>query len=330
MSGSREGARQKGAALIIVLLLVATLAFISLAMSERMMLSARRAVNMRQQNVLIWRALAIETLAKSAIETQMAASKGKLSLSSPLVAKPIVIPGEGGTATVAIVDRTRCFNLNSMVVDDGNGQTANAEAKKEFETLAASTGAANFDAPAIAAAIIDWIDRNTFQEPGGAEDAVYADMPTPYRTGAQPLADVSELRAVAGVTREDYAAIAPFLCAQPSSAPSPVNINMLQETDAPLLVAISGGRLSVTAAQDVIAATPPGGFDTIDEFFSNDKIRNLGIKEFTNTQFNLWSRYLEADAVIGFADGSADLSVTFEVDQEGKAHVLSRRLGRFE
>ena len=63
MSGERKSA-ERGAALVIVLLLVATLSFIALAISERTALSANRAVNARSRSELLWLGLGAEALAR--------------------------------------------------------------------------------------------------------------------------------------------------------------------------------------------------------------------------------------------------------------------------
>ncbi|HXI86454.1 MAG TPA: type II secretion system minor pseudopilin GspK [Parvularculaceae bacterium] len=330
MSVGPDIGAQRGAALIIVLLLVATLAVISLAISESAMLSARRAVDTEMRSALEWRGIAAEAVAQRAIEIQMAAMKGRLSRASPLVAGPVTVPIEGGSVAVAIKDGTRCFNINSLVPPNDKSQPVDESASTELEELLAAAGIDVVDARAIIPVVVDWVDSDGFQEPGGAEDGVYTAMPTPYRTGSQPLADISELRAMLGVDRKTYNALRFVLCAEPSTAPSPININMLTEADAPLLMAVTGGKLSRDAAENIIAAIPPGGYDAVDKVLSDDKVGPLGGKEFTNDRLSVWSRYLEADATINYRGASLDLNLMFEVDQNGKARLLSRRLGRFE
>ncbi|MFX5142234.1 hypothetical protein ABTC48_21370, partial [Acinetobacter baumannii] len=62
---------------------------------------------------------------------------------------------------------------------------------------------------AAAAALTDWMDADAEAAPGGAEDARYAGLATPYRTGGIMLADVSEMRAVAHIDAGLYDRLRP-------------------------------------------------------------------------------------------------------------------------
>ncbi|MEX0645900.1 MAG: hypothetical protein WD076_11350, partial [Parvularculaceae bacterium] len=205
MTRRRNSRDQSGAALIVVLLLVATLSFIALAIGERSVLAANRSANVRLASELYWQAIGAEAVASRAIEAAMKATPGKLSSDNPLVAAPINVPFEGGSARLTVADRTRCFNVNSLVRAGAEGdESANEPAAKELAELFAAGNAGSAGAEALAAGIVDWIDANNFQEPGGAEDGLYTALPTPYRSGAAPLADITEVRAIAGVDRGLY------------------------------------------------------------------------------------------------------------------------------
>ena len=322
---------QRGAALIVVLLLVATLSFIALAIGERSVLAASRAANVRLSSELFWQAVGAEALARRAIEAAMKATPGKLVSDNPLVAAPIVAPFEGGSATITVVDRTRCFNINSLVrVDGEGGQSADEAATTELLELFAAGNAGSIDPEALAAAVVDWIDTNNFQEPKGAEDGTYTALPTPYRSGGALLADITELRAIAGVDRAAYGVVRPFLCANPNSAPSILNLNMLTVADAPLLVAILAGRKTVADAQDIINDRPPGGYGAADVFWTNEAFAGLEISDATKARIGLFSRYLEVNAAMEYYDAGLDLSLLFEVDGDGRTRLIARRFGRYE
>lgn len=326
------GARgQAGAALIVVLLLVATLSFIALAISERTVLAASRSANVRLGSELFWQAAGAEALARRAIEAAMKATPGKLSSDNPLVAAPIEVPFEGGSATMTVADRTRCFNLNSLVRVDENGEdSANEAAARELAELLAAGDAGAADATALAAAVTDWIDTNGFQEPRGAEDGFYTALPTPYRSGGALLADITELRAIAGVDRVLYGLVRPFLCANPNSAPSIPNLNMLTVADAPLLVAILAGKKTLTEAQDIVNARPPGGYDSTDIFWASNAFAGVELSDATKARVGTFSRYLEVNAAMKYYGASLDLNLMFEVNGEGRARLIARRFGRYD
>lgn len=322
---------ERGAALVIVLLIVATLAFVAIAISEKTVLAASRAVNMRARAELAWRAIGVEALARGAVKAAFEAEGETIGRESPLFAQPTEIPMEDGSAVIAFADRTRCFNLNSLVTAGDGGQTvANAPAVAEFDALVASIPDAPASGAQVAAAIVDWIDADTLQSAGGAEDDVYAGMPTPYRTGATLLADVSEMRAMAGVSRGHYAALRPRVCALPNSEPAPININLLAPDDAPLLVALTNGELSEGEARDLIAATPAGGYENLEAFWAAPQFEGLEISLEARQRVKLTSRFVEAYAVISYNDVSTNLGLLFDVDDDGDARLIARRFERFE
>lgn len=323
-----RGNSQRGAALILVLLLVATLSFIALAMSERTVLAASRSFNSRTRSEMLWRAFGAEALARTTIKAAMEASNGKLTRTNPLVAKQLDLPMDGGVARLQVVDRTRCFNLNSLVdLGSGDAGAVNDAAVAELLELGRAAGADVSDLDSIAAGIVDWIDPDTLQEPNGAEDGLYTLLPTPYRTGSQRLADVSELRAIAGIDRVAYAELRPFVCALPNGAPAPVNVNMLTEADAPLISAMVKGQVGMAEIRDVIAARPPEGYATEEDFWNAEAFAEAGVDEATRTRVKLSSRYLEVNGTIEYYGASLDLGLLFEVDDNGRARLLSRRLG---
>lgn len=324
-----KSSNQAGAALVIVLLLIATMSFIALAISERTVLSAKRSVNARARGELLWLGFGAETLARSAIKAATESAEGLMTPETPLFAAPIEFPIEGGGAVMSFADRTRCFNLNSLVTVNSNEESAaNEDAVEELKQLMDAVGATGGEG--VVAAIIDWIDADSLQEPRGAEDSFYAGLPTPYRTGSAPLADPSELRAIAGVDRERYQALGALFCARLNDSPAIINLNMLDADDAPLLAALTRGQISAAEALDVIRARPEGGYASAEAFWTSDAFAGKEISEDMRNRGKLTSRFIEAYAVISFGEATANLSLLFEVPDDGAPRLISRRLERFD
>ena len=74
--------------------------------------------------------------------------------------------------------------------------------------------------PAIAGHIATWMDANT---PASADDQFYLAQPVPYRRAGRAFAHVSELRLIAGIDGDTYAALAPYVAALPPG--TPINVN---------------------------------------------------------------------------------------------------------
>ncbi len=316
---------QRGSALLIVLLLAATLSFVALSAMERTSLAAARAGNVTARSEALWRALAVETLAVAVIRTAYETNHGKMSLDDPWAAAPVDLPMDGGAARVVFTDATACFNINSLGARDD--EAAASAATVEFIRLAGHLGIGEFDARALAEAIADWIDQDTNRRPQGAEDEYYTTLPSPYRAGNAPMAAVSELRAVKGVNRDVYAALKPALCALRDAGPSPVNVNMLAERHAPVLAAMLGDKATLQAAAEIIAARPPGGYDKVENFLATPALKALDVAG--TGRFQTTSRYVLARAEIVY--DTALLEMTSEIAVGGSgAQVILRRIGAEE
>ncbi len=327
MSSSKAHSKgQRGAALIIVLLLAAALAFVVLTIIEQTSLTTARSVNERARSESLWRALGAETLGAAAIEAVLEASPDRMSLDDPWAVEPLVVPMEDGAARLFFIDATRCFNVNSLAQESG----VNADAVAEFIRLARHLGLGDAEGERIAQTIIDWIDLDNARQPQGAEDEYYTSLAEPYRTGGAPLADISELRAMRGMTRELYAALKPYLCAHPDGAPSNLNINMLREGDAPVLAAALGEDLSVGEAEAVIAARPPGGYEDLSNFWSQPPLDTLNFEQNVKSRIKLTSQYLLGRAEIAFDTAFLEMTIMYDLAQGGNPRVLRRRLGASE
>jgi len=324
---STNPGKQKGVALLTVLLLIATLSFIVLSISERTAIAARRAINANAQSELLWRSFGAEALASAALETAASGGDGEIAPDNPILLAPIDISVARGTGRIQFSDRTNCFNLNSLVSKSGGGDyIPNQEAAGEFISLADSIGLGASEAQRIAAVITDWIDSDSLQELRGAEDGFYTGLPTPFRSGGTLLADVSELRAMNGVSAEVFRQLRPFVCAQPEAAPVPININRTRPRDAPLLVGLLGGRVNTRQAEELISQRPPDGFSDVAEFWQLVEGSGFTKTPEITARISISSKYLEAKVEMTLESSTSEMLIVFsKVDDDVK--IVSRRLG---
>ncbi|WP_164158391.1 type II secretion system minor pseudopilin, partial [Sandarakinorhabdus rubra] len=166
----------------------------------------------------------------------------------PLPPAPITLATPAGSASVALAPGGNCFNLNSVAIGPPGRTVTRALGVEQLARLLGLLDVPSDEARRIAAATADWIDIDNQPGPGGAEDPAYARAATPYRTAGTLLADVSEWRAVAGVTPAIYARARPHLCALPETELSRPNINSLTPPEAPLLAALAGVDLPTARA----------------------------------------------------------------------------------
>ena len=329
MSGFRPPARERGAALLAVLLLVAIMGAIAAGAFERLRLSTALAINHVSIEQARAYAVGVETLLALRADDLVAQSGEVTTLAGGWAdtERRIPLPGEG-LATGTIRDGGNCFNLNSLTQGAvRNGLSTRQQTIEQFTNLMMVLGVQQGEARGVAAATADWIDSDGDPNPGGAEDAAYAGLERPYRPANTFFAEASELRAVQGVTPDLYRLVRPFVCALPVNDLSPINVNTLLPKDAPLIAMFAPARTGLEAARGIIAQRPAAGWKTLADFSRATGPNELPLDP--SNQLQLHSRWFALDLRIEF--GGAELIETALIDARmPPSRVVVRRWGRDE
>ena len=265
--------RERGAALLTVLMLVAVIAVIAGTALEKLRLSTRLAGNAAATEQARAFAVAAEALATIRLTDLLGRNPDRVTLDGGWSGRPFALPVPGGSAAARLSDGGNCFNLNGLVTRGPDGRfVTDPIARSQFEGLLRA-----LDLPAqvgtqIAAGTADWIDSDDDQQGGGAEDARYTGQTVGYRTGGTLMADPSELRAVIGVTPQLYVTLKPWICTLPMAQPALINVNTLLPEQAPLLAMLAPGTLSVDAARRALAARPPFGWGDTATFWASREL----------------------------------------------------------
>jgi general secretion pathway protein K len=312
---------EEGAALLSVLLLVAVMAVLCAASLEKLKISTKLATNGAAIDQARSYGMAAETIALYRIGDLLQRDSTKTTLQGNWAGQPTEFPIDKGIATARLDDGGNCFNLNSVVIDDGQGGTAvRAEGVAQFERLMILLQVPAGEARGIAMATADWIDTDGIPQPGGAEDAAYATAPTPYRTANTLMIDSSELRAVAGVRSAVYAALRPFLCALPVTDLSPINVNTLDPKQAVLLAMLAPG-IDVARAQRVIDDRPVIGYESLVRFWGQPAL--AGAPASASEQTRLKTRWFDLTVMVELA--GAEFEQHALIDAALKPAKLVRR-----
>jgi general secretion pathway protein K len=315
----RPGAKDEhGAALLTVLLLVAVMAVIAATALDRLTLATRIAGSAATVDQGRAYSFAAEQIALRRVADLVARDPARLTLAGDWLGREFVLPLPGGQGTARLTDANNCFNLNSLVAETAPGKLSRrATAVGQFAELMALLGIDRGEAQGIAGAAADWIDSDSNDGPLGAEDGVYRSMPSSYLPANRKMANVSELRAVRGVTPKIYARLKPWICVLPVAEPVKLNVNTLAPAQAPLIAMLMPGEISLADARAALAARPAGGYGSSMRFWTARSLERLDPPGGVDEQAGVTSRWLALTTHVTMGDG--DLTAESLIDAWGGA-----------
>jgi general secretion pathway protein K len=140
-------------------------------------------------------------------------------------AQPIPpLPLGGGTVTVSIVDEARRLNINDLYNPQNRAVDSDEEAI--FSRLVELLGISANVVPEVE----DWLDPDSIESPGGAEEAYYLRLKPPYEPRNGPMPTIGDLRALKGMDDLTFLKLASYVTVSQENA---ININ----TASPELIA---------------------------------------------------------------------------------------------
>ncbi len=316
--------REEGAALLTVLLLVAVMSALAVGVLDDMRFGLKRTANAETVGQAQWYALGAETVARARL--------GRLSALDPMRTPAgdwngrwLLYPIDNGVIRTRITDAGVCFNLNSVVQGVREQWGRREIGLAQFIALLRALDISPRDAEQLAETLADWIDTDGNRSALGGEDDAYIRAASSYRTSGTLLSEVSELRAIRGFTSEIYARIRPFVCALPTADLSPINVNLLSNDHAVLFTMLMDGELEPKAAADIIESRPDGGWQTIEEFWSNPLLRQHLPSDAALDQVSLRTRFFGLQAEVDYAGSEAVMTSLFEQQPAGPIRLVARR-----
>ncbi|WBA08545.1 type II secretion system minor pseudopilin GspK [Salinivibrio kushneri] len=320
--------RQQGAALLVVMMIMALMTAIAGSMASRLYTNYHRAENQLHFQQAYWYGNAVEGLAASVLRESLSGSE-TVNLSQAWAEPARTFPLDGGKVSGRLQDASACFNLNSLQL---RGAKVGGATPYEVTVLRALVGQYvedGYQADVIAQASRDFIDENNqLDQSLGAEDAHYESVQPAYVTADALLADVSEWRAVRGVNGDVFRRASPQLCALPS-AELKVNVNTLTEKQAPLLSALFTSALPVEQAQQVIAQRPEAGWKSVAAFLDT-----LSLSEFEDADreriaphLGVTSEFFLLQADVQVASAQRHIQALLHYQDDGEVSIVRRRFG---
>ena len=210
------GRRQRGVALLAVIVVVALATVLVAALLDQGEQSRARSRNALRAEQTWQLALGAEYWAMQALRRDYESRPGFDAAGDVWTQALPPVPLPGGQLLGRLRDAGACLDLN-LLADPTLGSLQRQRLQRLLLALELD--------PRLLPAIVDWVDGDASPETGGAEDGRYLARRPAYRAANQRMAHVSELRLVEGVDGKVYERLAAHVCALPE--PAPMNINFL-------------------------------------------------------------------------------------------------------
>lgn len=288
----------RGAALIMALLVVALVTVIASSLVERQSLWLRQVETRRdlaQAHLLAvagvdWaRAVLLDDARNSAYD----------HLGEPWATQVPPMPAEGGEIGGGLADEHAKWNLNNLVRNGRQSQEDLIVFRHLLDELQLS--------PDLAASLADWLDADSEASPGGAEDAFYLTLKPPYRAANRELDDVDELLRVRGFDAPVVDRLRPYVTALPGY--NPVNINT---ADAIVLSAVLHD-FPASEIQQIVAERKRVPYVDIGDFRKRLSTPNLASASGID-RLDTRSRFFSATVHVRF--GKAEAALTALLDRQ--------------
>jgi len=207
---------QRGIALLVAILMFALATTLAAAITYSKAMAARRAAATFAMEQALQAAMAAESLAAIALETNGSAAHTQFSQEWAQPLGPIEIEGTDVWIQAQVEDLNARFNLNSLVMWSAPDNTFIPDPHQVavFRTLLHALDLEDRWADLM----IDWIDPDIAPQPQGGEDTLYLSQNPPYRPPNTFITHTTELLALPEFGAERFARIAPYVSALPIDA----------------------------------------------------------------------------------------------------------------
>ncbi|WP_372761648.1 type II secretion system minor pseudopilin GspK [Pseudoalteromonas sp.] len=319
----------RGAALVIVLFIVALASILAVEMSANLMLQVQKSSNLQGHQQAKWYAYGAEQLAIKALKQSKQDDPDKTTLEQIWAQQgDVEYPVEHGTLSGKITDLQACLNLNALAQQpDANSASKTNSAHKALFALLENIEdlPADESEEAMADSVFDWLDADSITYRSGAEEGEYLSRQFPYMTANSLFASPSELRLVKGFNPLVMEKVLPYVCVIPGSTLLSINVNTLAAEQALILSALID-ELSLSGAEAVIAARPQAGFESIEAFFEQVQQQGGQNVKAVETLFSIKSEYFKLQTQAKFVDLRFSMTTLLHA-KDGEVTVLARKFG---
>lgn len=318
--------QQRGLALITVLMILAIMVTIASTMTGRMTASLQRTEGLSFSQKVFWYGQASVEFSRMILNKDFADSS-VVSLDQMWATPEMVFPVGEGNIAGSLKDFRSCFNVNAIAL--ANKGDKRALPVSQFEALLEALGLEPYSAELVAESTRDWIDNNeTVDAPQGAEDRTYEARGVPYLSANNLMVDISELRAVQGVSGHVYERIKPYLCALPVPDQL-INVNTVDVNQAEILYAIFKPEFDISSEEfkSLLEDRPVSGWSSIENFLASSLFTDKNIPEDIKKQLSVTSEFFQLYGIAELDDRLMALKLLFKIENKKATTVRFQYAG---
>lgn len=263
--------KQKGVALLVVLILLVMMSALAAKISQQFCRNLQKTHYQVSQQQLRWAMQAQEKVVKDRLQTDATGENKALNLDGDWH-QPLETRGEDYTVVSQVEDAQDCFNVNNLLAAEKIPQGQNAPAVPEkprneqiVEQILTESGISHTTAEEVYQQLVDYLDGDATTAKDGAESDAWAGVLPARQPANQMMRTIAEIKELPAFPVAAYPKVSKLLCALPDSA-SKVDVNTLKPEQAALLAALFPGKLTEDDAVRLIDSRPETGWENMETF----------------------------------------------------------------
>ncbi|MEG5911648.1 type II secretion system minor pseudopilin GspK [Enterobacter bugandensis] len=263
--------KQKGVALLVVLILLVMMSALAAKISQQFCRNLQKTHYQVSQQQLRWAMQAQEKVVKDRLQTDATGENKALNLDGDWH-QPLETRGEDYTVVSQVEDAQDCFNVNNLLAAEKIPQGQNAPAVPEkprneqiVEQILTESGISHTTAEEVYQQLVDYLDGDATTAKDGAESDAWAGVLPARQPANQMMRTIAEIKQLPAFPVAAYPKVSKLLCALPDSA-SKVDVNTLKPEQAALLAALFPGKLTEDDAVRLIDSRPETGWENMETF----------------------------------------------------------------
>lgn len=305
-------AKQKGIALLTVLLVFALAAFISRDMLLTGFTDTQRQIALKDSRQAFYYALGGEAFARELLwrdrDEDIEQGRNVDSKSDAWSSRELAFPLDEGQIQIRVVDLQSRFNLTNLRAESG---VVDAVAVAQLRRLFSRIGVE----PDLANRLADWVDEDRQVGSRGAEDEVYLEGDIPGLSANTALADLSEINRLASLSEQQYQDMSRHLTTLPERTKLNINTVTVEVISALAERVNERGVFALEARQDIKS------YHSVARALSETGLAPASLASYLGTS----SDYYQIEVIALYRKRSARLrSVVHRQRSDGKTRVIYR------